>query len=112
MNKFHLSLTITFLLAFASFAQAQSLTADAKAAWSAISGNIVKAAEKMPAEEYAFRPTTGVRSFGELVGHITDANIAFCAPLHPEKRTPPGAEKNLKDKPALVNALKDSVAYC
>ncbi|MBS1809066.1 MAG: DinB family protein [Acidobacteria bacterium] len=112
MNKFHLTLTATFLLTFTSFAQAQSLTADAKAAWANISGNIVKAAEKMPAEEYAFRPATGVRSYGELIGHIADANIAFCAPLHPEKRTPSGAEKNLKDKAALVNALKDSVAYC
>jgi hypothetical protein len=32
--------------------------------------NIAEAAENMAAEEYAFRPTQEVRTFGEILGHI------------------------------------------
>jgi uncharacterized damage-inducible protein DinB len=88
------------------------LTTDAKGAWTNISNNVVKAAEKMPEDSYFFRPTEAVRSFGQLVGHVTDANYLFCSPVHPEKKNPPGAEKALTSKTQLVGALKESVAYC
>ena len=31
--------------------------------------NLTRAAEKMPEENYAFKPTPEIRSFGQLVGH-------------------------------------------
>jgi DinB superfamily len=34
---------------------------------------IERAAEKMPEEEYAFKPDPGSRSFGQILGHIADA---------------------------------------
>ena len=34
---------------------------------------IESAAEKMPEGEYDFRPDPGVRSFGQILGHIADA---------------------------------------
>jgi hypothetical protein len=39
--------------------------------------NLAEAAESVPAEEYAFKPTPQVRSFGELqcVGEITIAGL-------------------------------------
>lgn len=113
-NLLHLFFLSACLL-LCTYAHAQtavSLTAEARAAWTAISTNIVKAAEKMPAENYSFRPTAEVRSFGQLIGHVTDAHYAFCAPLHPEKKAPVEAEKKLSDKAELVAALKESVNYC
>lgn len=88
------------------------LSPDAKAAWSSVSNNIVKAAEKMPDDGFAFRPAQSVRSFGELIGHVTDVNYLFCSALNPEKKSAPDAEHKLNSKTEFVNALKESVAYC
>ena len=107
------SLCVLVLAASAAFGQTPgSLSADARSAWTAISGNLVKSAEKLPEADYAFRPTASVRSFGELIGHVTDAHYAICSPISDEKRAPQGAEKTLKAKADLVAALKQSVAYC
>ena len=106
---------VCILLAWVAVSHCQgsgSLTTDAKGAWTNISDNVVKAAEKMPEDNYAFRPTEAVRTFGQLIGHVTDANYLFCSPVHPEKKNPPGAEKGLTSKTDLVGALKASVAYC
>src|SRR5579864_5965706 len=78
------------------------LSAGAKAAWSSVSNYIVKAAEKMPDEGFAFRPALSVRSFGELIGHVTDANYLFCSALNPEKKSAPDAEHKLNSKTELV----------
>jgi hypothetical protein len=37
---------------------------------SMIKDNIVRSAEKMSEENYAFKPTPEVRSFGQLIGHV------------------------------------------
>src|SRR6266496_1965323 len=103
-----------FLILITSVAvtHGQQLTKDAKGAWASISGNVVKAAEKMPDENYSFRPTDSVRSFGQVIGPVTDANYLFCSAVHTEKKSPAGAEKQLSSKADLVSALKESVAYC
>lgn len=43
--------------------------------------NILRAAEKMPEEHYSFKPSPDVRSFGQLVGHVADAQYLFCSPV-------------------------------
>src|ERR1700730_2709226 len=40
---------------------------------------IERAAEKMPEEEYAFKPDPAVRTFGQILGHIADADHLFCS---------------------------------
>lgn len=78
-----------------------------------IKGVLVASAEKMPEEHYSFRPTPGVRTYGELIGHVTDANYLFCARVKGEANPVEGksAEK-LTTKAELVKAIKDAVAYC
>jgi hypothetical protein len=44
-----------------------------------VSAWIERAAEKMPEEEYAFKPDPAVRSFGQILGHAADANYSFCS---------------------------------
>lgn len=76
-------------------------------------GNLVKAAEKVPEADYAFKPTPEVRSFGELVGHVANANYMICANAMGEKSPAPGnIEKTVTGKAALSKALADAVAYC
>ena len=44
-----------------------SLSSMTKAMHATIRRNLAQAAEAMPAEEYSFKPTPDVRSFGQLV---------------------------------------------
>ena len=74
--------------------------------------NIVKAAEKMPEEAYAFKPSPDVRSFGQLVGHLADAQFMMCSLVLGEKVVPRDVEKTKTSKADLVAALKESCAFC
>jgi len=74
--------------------------------------NITRAAEKMPEEHFAFKPSADVRSFGQLVGHVADAQYAFCSAVLGKPNPAPGVEKSKTSKADLVQALKDAFAYC
>ena len=67
----------------------------------------------MPEENYAFKATPDVRSFGQLVGHVADANYMFCSKAAGEDNPNKGSiEKTKTSKADLVAAVKDAVAYC
>lgn len=91
---------------------ANPITLSEKGLYSFISGAVVKAAEKMPEENYGFKPTPEVRSFGELVGHVADANYMFCAQASGGTNPMKNVEKTKTSKADLVAAVKDAVAYC
>ena len=76
-----------------------------------VKNNIVQAAEKMPEENYSFKPTPEVRSFGQLIGHIADAQYLFCSAVLGQPNPAPGIEKSKTTKADLVQALKDAFAY-
>ena len=85
----------------------------AKGVWTLSSGFVQRAAEQMPESLYSFRPTPAIRSFGELVGHVADAQYMFCAAALGEKAPVTGSfEKDAKAKADLVKAVKDASAYC
>src|SRR5713226_8054595 len=73
---------------------------------------IERAAEKMPEEEYAFKPDPAVRSFGQILGHIADANYLFCSTVLGENSPSPGIEKTKATKAELRAALHDAFSYC
>lgn len=76
-------------------------------------GNLIKSAEQMPEENYGFKPTPDVRSYGALIGHLADANYMFCATGKGEKSPVTASiEKTVTDKAGLVKAIKDAFAYC
>ncbi len=91
---------------------ANPITASEKGLYSVIVGSVVRAAEKMPEENYAFKPTPEVRSFGQLVGHVADANYMFCAMATGDANPAKNIEQTKTTKADLVAALKDAVAYC
>jgi uncharacterized damage-inducible protein DinB len=91
---------------------ANPITASEKGLYSFMAGAVVRAAEKMPEENYGFKPTPEVRSFGQLVGHEADSNYGFCALAIGETNPPKNIEKTKTSKADLVAALKDAVAYC
>jgi len=77
-----------------------------------LSSVIVAAAEKMPEESYAFKPTPEVRTFGQLVGHLADSQYYFCSLATGETAPPSHVEKSTTGKAELIAALKEAVAYC
>jgi uncharacterized damage-inducible protein DinB len=93
-------------------APADPLSGGTKGLYNLIKGNLVKAAEKMPEENYAFKPTPEVRSFGQIVGHIADAQYLFCSPVLGQENPKPGIEKSKTTKADLVQALNEAFAYC
>ncbi|HEX4771692.1 MAG TPA: DinB family protein [Bryobacteraceae bacterium] len=106
---------VTPLIAFAQQAPtspANPITASEKGFYGVVSGEVLAAAEKMPEENYSFKPTLDVRSFGQLVGHVADAQYMFCALASGEPNPMKGIEKTKTSKADLVAALKDAMAYC
>jgi hypothetical protein len=91
---------------------ANPITASEKGFYSFVSSAVVGAAQKMPEENYSFKPTPEVRSFGQLVGHVADASYSFCSQAIGEANPVKDIEKAKRSKADLVAALKDGVAYC
>jgi len=89
-----------------------SLAASAKAMHAMIRRDLAEAAESMPADEYSFRPTPQVRTFGQIIGHVVDANFFFCSQVAGEKSPGTADYEQVTDKAALVKALNDSLVYC
>lgn len=100
------------LLAVGALSAQDLLVKDAAGQWRQASTNVLKAAQKMPAEKYDYKASPEVRTFGGFVGHVADAGVMFCAAIAGEKKAPLGAEKSMKSKEALVTALTESIAYC
>lgn len=95
-----------------SEAASPSMAAVVKSMHATIRRNLAEAAESMPADEYAFKPTPQVRSFGELIGHVANANFFFCSQVKGEPSPSTTNHERTTDKPSLVKALRDSLAYC
>jgi uncharacterized damage-inducible protein DinB len=95
-----------------SAAPANPISVSEKGVYSFVSGAVVGAAEKMPEENYSFKPTPEVRSFGQLVGHVADASVMFCSQAAGETIAPKQIEKTKTSKADLVAAIKEGVAYC
>ncbi len=104
-------LVVGILLAAAMHAQ-NPLSDDVRAAYAGVKSNILKSAEKMPEENYDFRPAPRVRTFGQILGHIAQEQyLYFCAPFKGEQKFV-DTERTKTSKADLIAALKESFAYC
>jgi uncharacterized damage-inducible protein DinB len=102
------------LIATAAVASAQDnpLGGFDKTAYGQLKVWLLRSAEKMPEENYNFKPTETVRSFGQVIGHVADAQYLFCSVALGEKNPAPKIEQTKTAKADLVAALKDGFAYC
>jgi uncharacterized damage-inducible protein DinB len=91
---------------------ANPLSAGAKRTYEIIKGYITRSVDKMPEEHYSFKPTPDVRSYGQILGHIADAQYLFCSGAAGEKAPASDVEKTKTTKADLAKALADSFAYC
>jgi len=110
---------LVVLFAAPAFAQAPAappanpIAASTAGTLAMVKGYILKSAEQVPETLYAFKPTPDVRSFGQLFGHIADANFMICATIAGEKSPATASfEKTATTKADLTKALADAFAYC
>jgi hypothetical protein len=91
--------------------QAQpSPSAEIKQAYNRIKNNLTKAAEKMPEDQYGFKASPDIRTFGALIAHIADAQTGTCNAVLGEPKAGTAGSKTAKAD--LVAALTDSFADC
>src|SRR5580700_5712610 len=86
------------------------LSTEVKQAYTGVKNNLIRAAEKMPEENYSFKPTPEVQTFAVRVAHIADANARTCGAIKGEQKQLGAASKT--SKADLVTALKESFEYC
>jgi len=124
MKKYLFAIVLGVLLASPVYAQmgaekmapapaSNPITAGEKGSYEMVKGYILKSAELAPPAVFAFKATTEVRTFGQIVGHIADANYMMCSAAAGEKSPGSGdIEKTKKTKADLSSALAESFAYC
>jgi hypothetical protein len=99
----------------AAFAVVDSATPVSDAVRSAANraaSNFVAAAEEMPADKYAFKPTPAQMSFGDVIGHIAAGSDALCSSIGgvavPNRSgIAAGAQKE-----KLVARLRETFQFC
>ena len=91
-------------------AQDNPFSADARQTYAMIKDSLLKAADKMPAEAYSFRTVPQVRTFGEMIAHIADAQVRMCGVVRGEQV--PNVSTGKTSKADLVAALKASFDAC
>jgi len=110
--------TVLIVLAIActaTSALAQNPVSDSvRSSWDSVKRNIQQSAELMPEENYSFKPTADVRSFGEILSHVAGASFVFCASARNEKSPfeEDAFEKTAKTKAQIVKATADAITYC
>lgn len=73
---------------------------------------LVKSADMITEANWNFKPTPAVRSFGELIGHVADANFMFCSIAMGEKSPATAQFEKVSNRAQVVKGLKDAMAYC
>ena len=89
------------------------LATDMRNGFNEVNDWVMKAAEAVPADKYSYKPVDTVRTFGQLIAHITDSYNYFCAHGVGNKvewSTP--IEKGATDKDTLLPKLKEAVGKC
>ena len=72
--------------------------------------NLVKAADKMSDDLYAYQPVPEIRTFAALMGHIADTQLGLCSSIRGERKR--GDASNKTAKADLVSAMAASFAEC
>lgn len=122
MNRYS-TLFLIVLLAATAFAQTggqapapqaapnpNPLSAEAKQMYTGVKNNLLKMAEKMPEEHYAFKATADVRTFGQLIGHVADSQARTCSTVLGDMKNLNASAKTSKAE--LVAALQESFSLC
>jgi uncharacterized damage-inducible protein DinB len=71
---------------------------------------IMKAADAMPESKYGYRPAKDVRSFAEILNHVSDISYILCSSVKGEPNPATVAATGSKTK--IIGRLKGAFDYC
>ena len=94
----------------ASAQTSASLSAEAKQAYTNVKNNILKSAQKMPDDGFAFKPTPELRTFAAVLDHVADSQMRSCSAVLGDPKTGDAASKT--SKADVVAALQASFDQC
>lgn len=86
--------------------------AEVLTAYNRLKPNVIKAAEKMPAADFQYKPTADIRTYARIVNHITEAQFHTCTALNGTAFDPKSVPSDTADKDTVVAGLKASYAEC
>jgi hypothetical protein len=93
-----------------------SLVASLKTGYNNVKMNLTQSAARMPDADYGSKPSAmpEVRTFGQLFGHVANAQFGSCAAAlgQPNPNQGHNLEQELKTKAEFTKALADSFALC
>ena len=92
--------------------QADPMIASIQDAAKHVRSVFTKAADQMSDEDYAFRPTAEVRTFGQILAHVAENNYWFCATAIGEKAPVRDVEKVKTTRGEIQKTLAESFDYC
>ena len=101
------------VLSFAA-AHAQSpnpLVNEARFPWTTVRNNLLKMADKMPAEVYSYRPAPEIETFAQRIAHIAGADLGVCTGLL-TNTVRPLARTSGTTKAELLADLAEAVTAC
>ncbi len=102
----------SLMVAGVALGQGSPYATEVQGNYARLKDNILKAAEKMPAESYSFKPTADIRSFARVVNHVTEAQTHICGAAAGATGDAAKTPAETADKAAIVDALKASFAVC
>lgn len=118
-------LLLVFAIHIPAIAAAQSTSAPAKAApsnpavasakiyYDSVKDYILRSVDQMSEENYAFKPSPDVRTFGQIIGHLANDQYLFCSAALGEKNPESqDIEKTRTNKAGLAEAIRASFKYC
>src|SRR5262245_64510385 len=73
---------------------------------------LVASAELMPADKYGYHPTEAQMTFGKLVVHIVQTNVAICSAIGDVPALDVFKLADTEPKDTLVAAIKQSFTFC
>ena len=112
-KRFTLAALATLLALPPSVAAQNPIRDSMKGLFDVTRTNIMATARELSAEVYAYRPTAEVRTTGQLLAHIADAQYSFCSSAAGESSPmTESIEQTRTTKPRIVEALEASFAYC
>lgn len=107
-------IVVAVVLAGAGVGRAQApanpISENFKGSWTSISRLLSSMAEKMPEENYRFKPTPEMADFGARIAHAINFNMRGCSTVKGEQK--PLTFSAAPTKPEVLAAMKETNAYC
>jgi hypothetical protein len=105
-----LLVAVAFVAALPLMAQDNPLSSEAQQSWNRTRGNLMAAAERMPAENYSFKPAPESQTFGQLVAHTASSAMRSCSRVSGEAKQSTADAAGSKE--SIVAALAAGLDEC